>query len=264
MRQQLSPDFAMEYEDIGRGDAVVLLHAFPLARGMWQPQLQALQKDFRIIAPDMRGFGGTSPFGGPPSIDQMAADVVQLLDSLKLPRVVLGGLSMGGYVALAFARRFSDRLRGLILADTRAEADSAEAKANRDKMIAFMQEHSAAELFEQLLPKLVSEATRQNQPAVLSELRRIASAQTPAGIIGALKSLRDRADSTDLLPALRVPTLVIVGSEDALTPPNLAEGMKAKLPNARLVQIAGAGHLSNLENPDAFNEAVKGFVKSLK
>jgi pimeloyl-ACP methyl ester carboxylesterase len=264
MNKQLSAGRSVEFDDVGKGEALVLLHAFPLARSMWRPQREALQGECRVITPDLPGFGGTSPFAGEASIDAMADDVKALLDALGITRAVIGGLSMGGYVALAFARKYADRLRGLILADTRAEADSTEAKANRDKLIAFTQEHAAADVIEQMLPKLVSDATRQQRPEVVAEIRQIAAAQTPAGIIGALRALRDRRDSTDVLPAVRVPAVVIVGADDSLTPPALSQAMAKALPQSTLVQIPGAGHLSNLEQPPAFNDAVRAFLKSLK
>src|SRR5262249_50378142 len=151
--------------------------------------------DCRVIAPDLRGFGGTSPFAGPPSLEQMADDVAALLDALGVREpVVLGGLSMGGYVTFAFVRIHAGRLRALILADTRAEADGAEARANRDRLIAFAQAHTARDVIEQMLPKLVGETTRTRRPEVVEEVRRVASAQTAEGIIGALEAMRDRPD----------------------------------------------------------------------
>ena len=263
MRQQLTSGIAIEYDDSGSGVPVVLLHAFPLSRAMWRPQHEGLADVARLIAPDLRGFGGTGAFTDAPSLERMADDVAELIDVLKLDRVVLGGLSMGGYVALAFARKHAARLRGLILADTKSEPDSAEAKAGRDKTIAFAETHSAIDVLEQLLPKLLSEKTRREKPAVEAGVRQIGSAQTPAAIIGALKALRDRPDSTPVLSTIATPALVIVGSDDALTPPAQAEAMAAKLPRAHLVKIPGAGHLANLEAPAAFNDAVRAYLRSL-
>jgi pimeloyl-ACP methyl ester carboxylesterase len=257
MRRQLADGFTMEYEEAGTGTPVVLLHAFPLSSAMWRPQREALADDMRLILPNLRGFGATDGFTATPSLERMADDVAALLDALGIGRAVVGGLSMGGYVALAFARKHAARLRGLILADTRAEADSDEAKATRDKTIAFTTTHGAADVFEQLLPRALSETTRREKPEVVAELRAIAAAQTSAGVIDALKAMRDRPDSTSLLPTLTVPTLVIVGSDDILTPPAAAQAMVARLPQATLVTIPGAGHLSNMETPAAFNEAVR-------
>jgi 3-oxoadipate enol-lactonase len=264
MKTELPGGVSVAYDDVGEGWPLVLLHAFPLARGMWRPQCDALQTDHRVLVPDLRGCGGTSPFDGPPALEQMADDLAGLLDALDIREpVVLGGLSMGGYVALAFLRKYADRLRGLILADTRAEADSAEAKSNRDRLIVFARSHSAREVAGQLLPKLLSDATRARRPDVVREVERIASAQSAAGIVGALQAMRDRLDSTDLLGQVRVPTLVVVGAADALTPPTLAQALAAAIPDARLATIEWAGHLSNLEQPEAFNAAVLSFLESV-
>jgi pimeloyl-ACP methyl ester carboxylesterase len=263
MRQQLKSDMSVEYDDVGSGVPVVLLHAFPLSRAMWRPQREGLADAARIITPDLRGFGGTDPFRDTPSLERMADDTAELIDHLKFDKVVLGGLSMGGYVALAFARKYASRLRGLVLADTRSEADSPEAKANRDKTIAFAGAHSALEVLEQLLPKLLSDTTRREKRAVETEVREIAAAQTPAAVVAALQALRDRADSTAALSTIAVPTLVIVGNDDALTPPALAQSIAAKLPHAHLVEISDAGHLANLEAPAAFNHAVRNYLRSL-
>jgi 3-oxoadipate enol-lactonase len=254
----------IEYDDFGRGQPLVLLHAFPLDRAMWRAQVQDLGADHRVLAPDLRGFGGSSPFLGPPSVEVMADDVASLLDALKITEpVALGGLSMGGYVALAFARRHPLRLRALILADTKAEADDAAAKANRNSLIDFTRDHSAADVIERLLPKLVGEQTRAQRPDVLDEVRRIASAQTPSAIINALQALRDRPDATLSLADIKVPTLVIVGAEDALTPPTVAQVLVERIPRATLVKIESAGHLSNLEYPSQFTEEVRSFLRGL-
>ncbi|HEV3256076.1 MAG TPA: alpha/beta fold hydrolase [Gemmataceae bacterium] len=254
----------VEYDDRGQGLPVVLLHAFPLSRAMWQPQVQALQKDYRLIVPDLRGFGGTEGFAGTPALEQMADDVYALLEKIRVTEpVVLGGLSMGGYVALAFVRKYPARLRALILADTRAEADSAEGRAGRDSLIAFAEKHTAADVIDQMMPKMVSDETRAQRPEVVREVRRLASAQTTAGIIGALRAMRDRADSVPALGGIVVPTLVVVGSDDVLTPPSLADTLAARIPAAKRVLIQGAGHLSNVEQPELFNEAVRAFLQSL-
>lgn len=265
MKTFLANGLLIEYDEVGRGLPVVLLHAFPLARGLWRPQVEALANEYRLIVPDLRGFGGTSPFDGPPSVERMADDVAGLLDAInQRGPVVLGGLSMGGYVALAFARRHAARLRGLLLADTKAEADTPEARANRDKMIEFAQSHTAAEVVEQLLPKLLGDETRAKRPEVVDEVRNLASAQKPTAIIEALRALRDRPDATPELGRIVVPTLIVVGAEDTLTPPDVAQAMASRIPNARLEVIAGAGHLANLERPDAFNAALRSFLQAIR
>jgi pimeloyl-ACP methyl ester carboxylesterase len=264
MRTKLASGAVVEYEDVGTGRPLVLLHAFPLARGMWRPQVAAFAPAYRVLAPDLRGFGGTTPFDGSPSVDQMADDVAELLDAVAIAGpVVLGGLSMGGYVALAFVRRHAGRLRGLILADTRADADSREGKANRDRLIVFARSHPVGDVVGEVLPKLLGDTTRARRPEVVEEVRRMASVQSAEGIIGALQALRDRPNSTPLLAGIRVPTLVLVGSEDVLTPPAVAQAMAAAIPDARLARIEWAGHLANLEQPEAFNVALRSYLGGL-
>jgi pimeloyl-ACP methyl ester carboxylesterase len=261
---QTSADETITFGDAGVGVPVVLLHAFPLSSAMWRRQVEALQHAYRVITPDLPGFGGSAALAGPPSVDAMADAVARLLDELliKVP-VVLGGLSMGGYVALAFARRHASRLRALVLADTRAEADSAEARANRDRLIAFAADNPASAVLEQLLPKMLSPSTPRDSPEVVDEVRVLASEQAPAGVVAALQALRDRPDATPGLAAIRVPTLVLVGRDDALTPPEVAEKLAAGIQGARLEVLDGAGHLSNLEQPRRFNAALWTFLEGL-
>ena len=264
MRDQLTADGATSFDDVGSGLPVVLLHAFPLARAMWRPQREALEGEYRFVAPDLPGFGGSRGFDGTPSVDRMADAVARLLDELgvNVP-VVVGGLSMGGYVALAFARRYPGRLRGLVLADTKAEPDDSQARAGREQMIALAREGGARAVIDRMLPRLVGGETARLRPGVLEEVREIASAQTPAGIVGALEALRDRPDATPGLAHVRVPTLVVVGQEDVLTPPAYAEVLADEIPDAMLVEIPGAGHLSGLEKPEEFNAALRAFLQEL-
>lgn len=261
MKIQTAANRQVDYDDAGTGPILVLVHGFPFDRRMWRPQA-ALADAARLIVPDLRGFGGTTGFDGTPSIAQMADDVAALLDALKVSEpVVVGGLSMGGYVALSFARRHAARLRGLILADTRAEADTAEAKANRDKLIAFTRANRAVDVIDALLPKMVSERTRSERTAVVDAVRRIAGEQTTSSITAALVALRDREDATGWLGTIKVPTLVLVGSDDVLTPPAASQTLAAGIAGAELTTLPGAGHLSNLETPEAFNDAVRAFFR---
>ena len=247
----------------GDGPPVVLLHAFPLCREMWAPQ-RTLADRFRVVTPDLFGFGGSPVPAAGWTTDSMADALAALLTGIGITDpVVLGGLSMGGYVALAFARKYPDRLRGLVLADTKAEADNAWAKAGRDKMIAFARESTAAAVAEEMLPKLLGETTRARRPEVVAEVRRIASAQTVDGVAAALAALRDRPDATPALGGIRVPTLVVVGAEDTLTPPDGAKKLADAIPGAKLEVIPTAGHLSNLECPAEFTTAVRMFLASL-
>jgi 3-oxoadipate enol-lactonase len=243
---------------------LVLLHAFPLSSEMWEPQVDALSKDVRVLTPDLPGFGKATAFGDNPSIDGMADAVARFLDGQGVTDpVVLGGLSMGGYVALSFARKYPERLRALILADTRAEPDDATGKANRDKMVAFARDHSSVDVLEQMMPKMLSEETRTQRPEVVAEVRRIVAGQPVGSLIHALLALRDRSDAGPGLASIKVPTLVIVGAEDALTPPAMSQGLAGRIAGAKLVTIPGAGHLSNLEKPAEFTAAVREFLTGL-
>ena len=263
MVAQVTPDGVTSYDDVGQGRVLVLLHAFPFAQAMWRRQREELASVCRVLTPDLRGFGGTRDFDGTPSLDRMADDVAALLDALRISEpVVLGGLSMGGYVAFAFVRRHAERLRGLVLADTKAEAEDAAGRANRDRMIEFAAHNPASALIEQLLPKLVSLQTPVRHPEVLIELRQMASEQSTDGMIGALQAMRDRPDSTPVLDTITVPAMVLVGKDDALTPPDAAQRMASRIAGARLVVIDGAGHMSNLEQPIAFNDALRTFLNS--
>ncbi len=181
-------------------------------------------------------------------MEQHADDLAALLDHLKIRRAVVGGLSMGGYVAFAFWRRYSDRVQGLILADTRAEPDSAAAQAGRDAAIARVQQSGAAAYADEMLPRLLAPGSLANVK-IAGAARRMMAEQPVEGIVGALGGLRDRADSRATLPTIAVPTLVIVGEADVITPPADAQAMAALIPEARFAVIPKAGHLSPLENP---------------
>jgi pimeloyl-ACP methyl ester carboxylesterase len=263
VKNQTTTDGIIGFDDVGQGPAVVLLHGFPLCRLMWRKQAEDLHDRWRIIAPDLRGFGDSRGFDGTPSVDQMADDVAHLLDDLKVDRAVVGGLSMGGYVSLAFARRHASRLRGLVLADTKAEPDDEAARANRDRLIAFAATSTGVAVLEQMLPKLVSTETMANRPEVLDELRALAGAQVARGLVAALQALRDRPDARPGLAAIAVPTLVVVGRDDTLTPPAQSEALAAAIRDARLVVIDRAGHMSNLEQPTRFTAAVRAFLQEL-
>lgn len=255
---QLPSGLTIGYDQAGQGAPLVLLHAFPLDRAMWEPQLAALEDVAQVYAPDLPGFGesGAAPF----TIDGVADVVAEFLVAQGIVKAAVCGLSMGGYVALALARRHPDKLSALILADTRAGIDDSTAKANRDKSIALVNEKGSAALFEGMLPKVMAEAVRTEKPELVSRLKEIAGRQSAASVVAALVALRDRPDANPGLKAISVPTLVIVGEFDAVTPPLSSANLSAQIRGSQLVHIPGAGHLSSVENPDAFNAAVRGFL----
>lgn len=255
-------DDALAHADVGRGLPVVLLHAFPLNRTMWEPQIATLFGECRCIVPDMRGFG-ESPASGPYSMDRYADDVVALLDALQIPQAVIGGLSMGGYVAFNIWRRHRARVRALLLADTRAAADTPEGRQKRGELIALAKRDGAAAVAERQITGLTGKTTREKQPELVDRLRSIMAAERVDGIVGALEAMRDRPDSTPLLAGIDVPTLVVVGEEDAITPVKEARAMHQAIRASRLEIIPSAGHLSNVERPAAFNAALSDFVGSL-
>jgi pimeloyl-ACP methyl ester carboxylesterase len=247
----------------GVGTPVVLLHAFPLDSRMWLPQVEALG-GYEVIVPDLRGFGaGVALAGEVSDMDLMADDIALLLDERKLERVVLCGLSMGGYVALAFARRHMDRLGGLVLCDTRAGADSDDARAARLAMAERVLVEGVGFLPETMVPRLLGETTRRDQPELVQSVTRTILDQHPRGIAAAQRGMAARPDSTEVLGWITVPTLVITGLEDALIEPAESREMAASIRDSRLVQVPGAGHLVNLEKAGLVNEALLDFLAPL-
>lgn len=254
---------SVEYDDRGRGEALLLLHAFPLDRSMWDALASALAPRFRVIAFDARGFGA-SPLGqGPLSMERIADDAAELLEVLGIAQAVVGGCSMGGYAALAFARRHPDRLRALYLQDTRAAADSDEARRGRAALAERVLREGSAAAVDAFLPKLLGETTQREQPGLVAALTARILATSPQAIANALHGLAARADSRETLPKLLVPALVLAGSEDAIVPSAEAEAMAQAIPGARLEIVPRAGHLANLEQPEAVAAALSGFLTGL-
>jgi 3-oxoadipate enol-lactonase len=248
----------------GGGRTLVLLHAFPLTADMWQPQLQSPPGGWRVLAPDFAGLGGSDDHERVAvALDDYASDVLSWLDRLGIGQVVVAGLSLGGYVALALARMASHRLTGLVLADTKAAADSEEATAGRERMLDTLSERGPDGVAEAMLPKLLGETTRRTKPDLMSEVRSMILRNAPDGVRRAILRLRDRPDATPVLPQIRIPVLVLVGEEDRVTPPSDAAALQAGIPHATLRTIPAAGHLSNLEGSDRFNESLAQFLATL-
>jgi pimeloyl-ACP methyl ester carboxylesterase len=253
----------LHYDLAGSGEAVVFLHAFPLGLFMWDAQAAALAPTHQVARFDDRGFGRTPPGDGLLTMERIADDAAALLDHLGLSRAIVAGCSMGGYAALAFARRHADRLCGLVLQDTRAGADSPEARQTRSTLSEKVRKDGALAAADAFLPKLVGETTKRERPDLVARLREAILATSPQGIVDALAGLAARADSSPFLKDIAVPTLVVCGEEDTITPVAESEALQKGIPGSRLVVIPKAGHLSNLEQPGPFNEALLAFLKTI-
>ena len=249
---------SMRYLESGSGRPVVLLHAFPLGAEQWLPQLLKPRPGWRLVAPDLRGFGGADPgvAAGGISIGTYALDVLELMAHLEMPNARLVGTSVGGYVALAALRRSPNRVNSLVLANTRASADSAEARIAREDMLACLRAEGVPGVAQRMLPRLLGPTTRRVQPDLVDALERLILRNSADGVDVAIRAMRDRPDSTDLLPGIACPTMVIGGAEDAVVPPADGEALARQIPGAVSVTIDDAGHLPNIEAPVVFTEAM--------
>ncbi|MGB3634062.1 MAG: alpha/beta hydrolase [Rubrobacteraceae bacterium] len=251
------------FSDYGEGEPVVLLHAFPLNGKMWEPQVKALSESHRVITLDYPGFGGSPYPPAQPDMRFYAEKVLELLDKLELERVVLGGLSMGGYVTFACLGLFPKRISGLLLANTRPEPDSEEVRKSRKDMACRVAEEGVGVLIGLQMERLLSKNTLQNQPMIVEQVKSMILESAPDGVVGALGAMRDRPDSTSFLSDIEVPTLVIGGAEDGISSPEVMGAMAEKIPNSEHHTISGVSHLSNLEAPDEFSNLLKAFLKKL-
>jgi 3-oxoadipate enol-lactonase len=245
----------LEFRERGRGDPLVLLHGFPFDGRMWDAQLDGLSARFRVIVPDLPGFGRSQP-PRPFTVASAAAEVRALLADLDALPCILGGLSMGGYTALEFAHQFPADLAGLLLVDTRCDADTPEGQENRNRMIQIALEKGAGPIADVMEPKLLPPTA---DPDLRRRLREMMLATPPRTIAHCLAALRDRADSTPRLAAIEVPTLVVVGELDGITPPSVAQVMVEGIAGARLAVIAGAGHMTPMEQAGEVNRIVEEF-----
>jgi pimeloyl-ACP methyl ester carboxylesterase len=248
----------LTYQESGHGTPLVLLHAFPLSSAMWATQHWLLADTCRVITPDQRGWGD-SPLGDEePSMDVLVDDLALLLDDLELDRIVLGGASMGGYVAMHFLRRYPERVRGLVLANTKATADNDKAAANRIGIAhALEHTHSAEPLIENVFTNLLGETTRSAKPAVADAVKAAIRAAPPDAAAWAEYAMASRADSLDVLRSADVPALIISGEEDALITDRDVEAMASALSDAKVVEIPHAGHMTAIEDPTAFDGAIR-------
>jgi 3-oxoadipate enol-lactonase len=251
----------MAYTDSGMGRPVVLIHGYPFNRSLWNEQVAELSHSYRVIVPDLRGFGESDSSTGPATMDRMAQDVALLLDHLGISRAVIGGLSMGGYVALAFYKQFPSRVRSLILADTRAQADTEEGKQTRAQQAEKALAEGMAGIADAMLPKLLTPDTVSKRPEIVKRVRDMMLKTKPEGTAAALLGMAQRDDQTQLLPQISSPVLIVVGAEDAITPVADSEKMHNAIAGSRLVVLENAGHVSNLERTEEFNQHLLDFLR---
>lgn len=256
----------LHYVDVGAGDPpVVLVHAFPLHSEMWAAQVACLAANHRVVVPDMKGFGRSDApeDDGAYTMAAYAEELAGLLRHLGLDEVVLGGLSMGGYITFSFLAGHMDMVRGLVLADTRAGTDPPEVLQRRTDQQAQVRRDGTQALVETLLGGLLAPATRETRAELVDHVRQMMLSNPPAGFVGGLEAMKGRPDATPHLGAIAAPTLVLVGEHDGPSPPELVRGWQEQIPSSELVVVPGAGHLSNLEEPDHFNSALTDFLERL-
>lgn len=267
----------MHYIESGSGPPLLLLHAFPVDARMWNRTRSELDPDARVITPDQRGLGQSAPDGSPvrelatrqdppeqPGLDQVAADVIALLDKLELSRVVLGGCSMGGYVAMAVLRAAPERVSGLVLSDTKADADTEDQRQNRlNAADRAEREGTRGWLADNAVNGLLGATTRNERPEICAEVRSLVEEQPADGVAWAQRAMAARPDSSRTLRGFDGTALVVVGEEDATTPPEAARDLTALLPHGELAILPGAGHLPAIETPDAFADTVRRWMSSL-
>lgn len=247
----------VHYEVTGDGPAVLLLHAFPLHAGMWNAQVKALSTNYKVIVPDMPGFGKSPPASTPVTMDLYAQVALAVLDAAGVQRAAVAGLSMGGYIAFALHARAPERVAALVLADTRATPDTADGKHAREQTARAVEDEGIEILVERQLPNLLSHGA---SAANRRDVERLIVRNPAAGAAAALRGMAQRHDFTAHLPKITCPTLVVVGHDDTLTPPADSQAMASAISGAEFVSVPGAGHLSSIEKPEAFTRAVKDFL----
>jgi len=259
-------DCDIYYESAGdeNKQPIILLHAFPLVHGVWQPQLEALSEEFWVITSDFRGHGKTEATSEPYSMDLLASEVKALIQSLGARDIVLGGISMGGYVAMAYAHSYIEDLQALMFADTKMEADSPQARQGRLDNANLVLTEGVPVFAERLLPRLFSKENVESNASIVQAARKTIGAMNPMGIVGALQGMMERADSTKLLETIRIPTLIIVGEKDVLTTVDDSKRMAGKVLDSKLVIIPGASHISTLEQPDTVTNAIQVFLRQIR
>ncbi len=259
-----TPEATLSVEDIGQGPPILFVHGFPLDHTMWRQQLAELSRDFRCIAPDLRGFGQSSVTAGTVTMGQFADDLAALLEALGITEpIVLCGLSMGGYIAWEFVRRHADRLRTLILCDTRAVPDTSEGAAGRLKLAEDVVRLGPELVANAMLPRLFAPKTTSRRPVWVDELRQTMLATNPEGIAAASRGMAQRCDARPLLPSIRIPSLVLVGEHDVISPPAEMRDIASAIPHSEFQIIPDAGHMAPLEQPAQTNAAICRFLAAI-
>jgi len=256
-------DVQLAYDDVGMGPAIVLIHGYPFNRSLWTEQTDVLTSRYRVVTPDLRGFGESDSSEGPATMNRMAQDVAKLMDHLEIDQAVIGGLSMGGYVALAFIKQFPSRVKALVLADTRAQADTEEGKQTRHQQAEKALSEGMAGIADAMLPKFLTPDTVSKRPEVVKRVRDMMLKTKPQGAASALLGMAEREDLSEFVSTIRVPTLILVGREDAITPVADSEKMKSQIAGSRLIVIDNSGHVSNLEQTEQFNAALLPFLNDV-
>jgi pimeloyl-ACP methyl ester carboxylesterase len=255
----------LAYIDRGSGTLVLLIHGFPLDHTMWDAQIDALSQHFRVIAPDLRGFGQSSTRFGKPDLtilmEEYAEDLTELLEDIVVTKpVVLVGFSMGGYIAWQFMRKYPHFVQALVQCDTKAAADTDEARAGRIKMADNVAEWGSGRVAEMMGPKLFAPETFEAKPNLVAAVRHVVEKTRPVAIAAAQRGMARRPDMTNFLPTINVPTLILCGAQDAISPPTEMQAIAAAIPGARYVEIPNAGHMTTMENPEAVNDALQAFI----
>jgi 3-oxoadipate enol-lactonase len=242
---------------------VIFLHGFPFSQAMWQPQVQALQSAHRLLTYDHRGHGASDVGDGQYMLEFFVDDLIGLMDHVKIQRAVLCGLSMGGYIALRAVERNPERVQALVLCDTRCEADSNEAKLKRAAGIRTVKDKGVPVFAEGFMKQIFTAKSLAGNGLAVTQIRKTIEATSPLGICGTLLALATRTDTTAALPKISVPTLVMAGDQDPITPPSAAQTLAKGIPGAELQILPNASHMSNLENPDTFNQHLMSFLNKI-
>ena len=255
----------LDFEEHGSGSPVVLLHAFPLSKKMWSENIESIvDLGFRLILPDLRGFGNSPDFSEKITIEAMARDVDELLNFLKIEKAIIGGLSMGGYVAFNLYRLSPQKFAGLILCDTNAAADTEEKRNLRFKLIEKIESQGTQALIENMLPNLIGEYTKTRNRELIARLKIMFAETKPEAAISALRAMAERQDQAAILEKINIPTVLIFGEEDQVTNLQTARSLHAQIKNSVFYTIKNAGHYSNMEQPEQFNKILISFLQEVK